>query len=84
MRLPSLGGGDAYDEWADTRSWDSMAQFLKENFGEMEFVGEPPARTNVETVDYVDEIDGMQLKGYLAKPDETKWEMPAPAVVIFP
>ena len=73
-----------YNHWADERSWESMTQFLHKALGEITFASEPPAELMVEAVPYVDETDGKQLQGYLAKPDATKWQTPAPAVVIIP
>ena len=73
-----------YNEWADTRSWMSMKQFLQETFGEITFESPKPSAIAVEAVPYVDETDGKALQGYLAKPDPAVWQTPSPAIVIIP
>jgi len=73
---------DRYNEFADQRSWDSMAGFLKEAFGEEPFDGMEPEATNVTAVDYTD-VDGAELRGYLALPSDD-FDIPAPAVVLLP
>jgi dienelactone hydrolase len=75
--------GPAYNEWADLRSWFSASHFLQEVFLEIDFESFEPEEFNVTAVDYED-VDGTQLRGYLALPDEDKWIRPLPAVVVFP
>ena len=72
-----------YNEWADMRSWETTAHYLKEKFGETTFTPSQPMMFNTTDVEYVDELDGEQLKGYLAMPS-SKWEPPYSAVVIIP
>lgn len=78
--LPNTG---RYDEWVDMRSWDSTLHFIHEVFGEITFTSIEPEVFMVDPVDYEDSIDDVQLRGYLAIPDET-WARPLPAVVIVP
>ena len=73
---------ERYNEWADTRSWESMTEFLKESFGELEYESNPPNMTNVEEVEYMD-VDGTNLKSYVAMPSD-EWRRPLPAVLIIP
>lgn len=73
---------DRYNEWADMRSWESMKEFLAECFGEKPFQSEPPAVTEVEAVNYTD-VDGTELRGYLAMPS-SDWQRPLPAVLVIP
>lgn len=75
-------GADAYDEFADMRTWDSMVDWLHEIFGMTSYESIEPEMAMVEAVDYTD-VDDMNLTGYLALPDET-WELPAPAVILIP
>ena len=44
----------AYNEWVDHRSWDEMATFLKERFGELEYGTIEPT----EELDYFVVVDG--------------------------
>ena len=92
---------DAYDEFADMRTWDSMVHWLNEVFGFTTYESMEPDATaievmsftdnqsmepeaaNVQAVNYTD-VDGHELTGYLAIPDEAMWSLPAPAVVIVP
>ena len=76
-------GGNAYDEYADKRTWDSMVHWLNEVFGFISYESMEPDAAMVEAVNYTD-VDGHDLRGYLAIPDETKWHLPAPAVVLIP
>lgn len=76
-------GSDAYDEFADMRTWDSMVHWLQEVFGFTDYESLEPDMPMVEAVNYMD-VDGHALTGYLAIPDETKWTLPAPAVVLIP
>ena len=73
---------DRYNEWADQRSWESMASFLQELFGEVPFDGMEPEEKNVNPIDYTD-VDGAELRGYLSLPDNDSG-VPSPAVVILP
>ena len=74
-----------YNEWADMRSWMSMAHMLKKAFGEITFDGEPPESIDgVQAVPYVDPYDDKDLQGYLALPDPSIWKTPAPGVVVLP
>jgi dienelactone hydrolase len=79
---------DAYDAWADMRTWQRADQFLKEAFGEITYASIEPADDEVASkiiaVPYVDETDGTALQGYVAFPDSTMWKYPAPAVIILP
>jgi dienelactone hydrolase len=72
---------DRYNEWADSRSWDSAHHFLQEVFGETEFETSLAEEFDVESINYED-VDGTQFRGYLAMPDES-FVRPLPAVVIF-
>ena len=65
------------------RSWESAYTFLKESFGITSFASAQPAAITTVEVEYVDETDGMALKGHLAMPG-AGWKRPLPAVVIFP
>lgn len=69
---------DKYNEWADKRSWASMAGFLDEAIGQNAFVSERPNATTVDDVPYVD-VDGAQLQGYLAMPSD-EWQTPLTTV----
>lgn len=80
----TVWGGDAYNEWADVRSWDSMVEFLQEVFGETSFEYSPLGVDGVESIDYTDATDGKELRGYLAKPDPNVYVTPSPAVIIIP
>lgn len=73
---------ERYNEWADLRSWESMTEFLKESFGELVYESSPPEMPMVEAVEYTD-VDGKELKSYLAMPSD-EWQRPLPAVVIIP
>lgn len=75
---------DRYNPWVDTRSWASMKQFFKKQFGETSFAYDVPTDIDIEAVSYTDDADGKKLQGYLAKPDSSKWMTPAPLVVIIP
>lgn len=63
-------GSDAYDEFADMRTWDSMVHWLREVFGYESYVSNEPDMASVEPVEYTD-VDGTELQGYLAIPDES-------------
>jgi len=65
------------------RTWDSMVHWLEEVFGYESYTKDEPEDVSVEAVDYTD-VDGAELRGYLAIPDESKWSLPAPAVVLIP
>ncbi len=73
-----------YNEWADITSWNSMIEFLKEVFGETSFEYDPLPIDGIEAVNYTDSTDGKELRGYVARPDSTKFQGPHPAVVIVP
>jgi len=74
---------DRYNELADSRSWDSMEQFLKERFGEEEHGTVQPTAISVQPVDYKD--GDFDLRGYVSVPDETvQADASIPAVVILP
>jgi Dienelactone hydrolase family len=73
-----------YNEWADITSWNSMIEFLTEVFAEISFEYEPLGIDGIEAVNYTDLTDGKALRGYLARPDSTKFQGPHPAVVIVP
>ena len=79
---------DAYDEWADMRTWQRATQFLMEAFGEITYASIEPADNEIATkivaVPYVDPTDGTALQGYMALPNRTKWVYPAPAVIVLP
>jgi dienelactone hydrolase len=69
---------DAYDAWADMRSWGSMSSFLQEIF-ETEPDGTQPLNTyDAEEVDYI----GTTLRGYLSTPSSDTTT--ASAVIIIP
>lgn len=80
----TVWGGNAYNEWADIRSWNSMVEFLEEVFGETSFDYSPLGVDGVEAVDYTDATDDKELRGYLARPDANMFVTPSPAVVIIP
>jgi len=49
--------GPAYNEWVDHRSWDEMATFLKERFGELEYgTIEPTEELDYMVVEEEDEV----------------------------
>lgn len=77
----------AYDAWADTRSWRSMSSFLEEAFGTKEFDGGKPDTFNTQLIDYED-VEGTKLRGYLSLPTKDIAYNDAgeatPVVVIFP
>jgi dienelactone hydrolase len=79
---------DAYDAWADMRTWQRAVHFLKEAFGEITYASIEPddeeIGSKVIAVPYVDVTDGTKLQGYVTFPDSTKWKYPAPAVIILP
>ena len=74
---------DRYNKNADTRSWEEMTSFFAEEFGEKVLMTNQPSGLSVEAVEYTD-VDGHELTGYLAIPDEDEWSLPAAAVVIIP
>ena len=75
---------DAYDAFADMRTWDSMVHWLSEVFGFSAYMSMEPEAAMVEAVNYTD-IDGQELTGYLAVPNATMWnETMFPAVVLIP
>jgi dienelactone hydrolase len=78
----SVFSDDRYNAFADTRSSESMYDFLRETFDEIEFESNEPDEFRVLTVPY-DDVDGTKLQGYLAMPSD-EWKRPLPAVVIFP
>ena len=80
----TVWGGDAYNEWADIRSWESMVEFLEEVFDETSFEYSPMGVDGVEAVDYTDATDGKELRGYLAQPNASMYVTPSPAVIIIP
>lgn len=65
------------------RSWDSAYDFILESFGLLEYTSVIPIEPNTLEVDYVDPMDGMELRGHLALPS-AEWQRPLPAVVILP
>jgi len=71
---------NAYDTWADERSWESMSTFLSEAFGITEYSGNQPSAFEVTGVDYTD-VDGTELRGYLSLSNAN---VSAPAVIILP
>lgn len=77
------GAGNAYNEFADGRTWDSMVHWVREVFDFVDYESLEPDEASTQAVNYTD-VDGAELTGYLAIPDETKWSLPAPAVVLIP
>jgi len=73
----------AYNAWADNRSWVSMHGFMNESFGLIEYDGMEPNASNVVSVNYTD-VDGTELRGYLALPEADKLVTPAPVVIVLP
>jgi dienelactone hydrolase len=73
---------ERYNKWADMRSWDSMKEFLADAFGFISFKSEQPESANVVNVDYTD-VDGTELRGYLAKPSD-EWQPQYATVVLLP
>lgn len=66
---------------ADMRSWSTTKEFLMEAFGELTFESSPPSTLTTSAVNYTD-IDGTELRGYLAKPVTTSAAL-LPAIVII-
>ena len=73
---------DAYDAYADKRTWESGIHFLQEVFGEFEYSVNEPESIQVEAVPYDD--NGIALQGYVAFPDRDIWQYPTPGVLILP
>jgi len=79
---------DAYNYWADMRSWESTKTWLHELFGFSEYVKDEPESFNVIPVDY-DDVDGdemIQLRGYLSLPEGSFYDahtQSRPLVVII-
>lgn len=62
---------DAYDAWADQRSWEATKTFLSELFVEVEYITNEPETYDVTPIDYQD-VEGeevVDLRGYLSLPE---------------
>lgn len=56
---------------------------MNESFSKIEYDGMEPSASNVVSVNYTD-VDGTELRGYLALPDADKLVTPAPVVIVLP
>ena len=74
---------ERYDELVDVESWNAAGDFILEAFGLTTFESAINGMTNVVNVSYTGSMDGTELLGYLAMPDDS-WARPLPAIVILP